>query len=919
MNNIFLAIRLWLVYIFTLPIILFAQSGSLDLSFGSGGMTATTIHGSDDIGESIAIQSDGKIVAVGYTKVKDDWDIALCRYNKDGSLDNSFGYLGRVYTDIKGSDDYGEAIKIQNDGKILVAGSGIINSKKIIVVARYMTDGLLDGSFGTNGIVITDLVTNFGSSSANEIVVQSNGKIVVVGYAEGRVALLRYNSNGSLDASFDSDGIVTTGLGPFFGKSYGNSIVIQADGKIVVTGTVESNQGAENRILLLRYIINGTLDGTFGTNGIITANFDTPNSTSFGNAVVMQTDGKIVIAATRKINNLCHIGLVRFNNNGGLDLSFGSNGKSIAGFSGSSSTNSVIVQSNGKILVGGSSDGSHLVVARFNSNGSLGNTFDSDGKQQTYIGTETKGGGLAIQGDGKILIVAGCKFDNNPDYDITLSRYNINGALDFSFSTDGIVNTSIAIGGAEGWDIAIQNDGKIVAVASRGDEIGLIRLNINGSFDQLFGDNGKRSIGDFYSFDGRRKALEIQSDGGIVVAGSTFMGNGHGLSVIRLNSNGDLDGSFGGFVNGRVTIPLGEPLGFDTDLKIGIEGKILISYTKYKNGFDSDFAAIRLNSNGTIDNSFGVNGIASIDFENKPNDCSSIAVQSNGKIILVGTTSNNKISLVRLNVNGSLDNTFGILGKVTSEIVGSLKANSVILQKDNKIAVVGGFKDFNGSSFIVLRYNISGSLDNTFGNNGYLKIPISDTSSVPSDIAKAVALQNDGKIVICGALGTAKENAVGIVRCNSNGILDLTFGDGGKIITRISGSWSDKELGRGIALQQDGKILAVGSSEIKEDNRYAIGVAVFRYNNTITSSSEDLVKEKAPILFPNPTTGLINITSENNQIDKLELFSLNGDLNHKIPEIKDNSLDLSHLPHGSYILKGLVNNYSFVKKVIIVR
>ena len=79
-----------------------------------------------------------------------------------------------------------------------------------------------------------------------------------------------------------------------------------------------------------------------------------------------------------------------------------------------------------------------MVVARFNSNGSLDNTFDSDGKQQTYIGTETKGGGLAIQGDGKILIVAGCKFDNNPDYDITLSRYNINGALDFSFSTDGL-------------------------------------------------------------------------------------------------------------------------------------------------------------------------------------------------------------------------------------------------------------------------------------------------------------------------------------------------------------------------------------------------------------------------------------------------------------------------------------------------
>ena len=96
MNNIFHVIRHWLVYMFILPTILLAQSGTLDLSFGSGGMVATTIRGSDDIGESIAIQSDGKILAVGHTKVNDDWDIALCRYNKDGTLDNSFGYLGRV-------------------------------------------------------------------------------------------------------------------------------------------------------------------------------------------------------------------------------------------------------------------------------------------------------------------------------------------------------------------------------------------------------------------------------------------------------------------------------------------------------------------------------------------------------------------------------------------------------------------------------------------------------------------------------------------------------------------------------------------------------------------------------------------------------------------------------------------------------
>jgi uncharacterized delta-60 repeat protein len=213
----------------------FAQDGSLDLSFGNGGKVITPIGLGQDIGYSVAIQADGKIVMAGSSYIVND-DFALSRYNSNGSLDLSFGTSGIVTTSIGSAGDVAHSVAIQTDGKIVVAGYSYINNHRDFALTRYNTNGSLDTSFDTDGKVTTPIGSSTDEGYA--VAIQADGKIVVAGTTfNGSIfdfALIRYNSNGSLDLSFDIDGIVTTHIGS--GTSFGYAVAMQADGKIVVAG-----------------------------------------------------------------------------------------------------------------------------------------------------------------------------------------------------------------------------------------------------------------------------------------------------------------------------------------------------------------------------------------------------------------------------------------------------------------------------------------------------------------------------------------------------------------------------------------------------------------------------------------------------------------------------------------------------------
>ena len=295
---------------FLISLLANAQSGFLDLSFDSDGIVTTAIGSNIEQGNSVAIQSDGKILVGGYTWNGSNYDFALVRYNSDGTLDNTFDSDGIVTTPIGSVDDYAQSVVIQTDGKILVTGNSFIGSDNDFALVRYNTNGSLDITFSGDGIVTTP----FGSADdyIQSVAIQTDGKIVVAGYSlngtDYDFALARYNSDGTLDNTFDSDGKVTTDIGSNIEQ--GNSVAIQSDGKIVVAGY--SDVFPNGDFALVRYNSNGSLDNTFDSDGILTTDIGGANDAGY--SVAVQNDGKIVIAGVNWNGSTTIIAVARYNN-----------------------------------------------------------------------------------------------------------------------------------------------------------------------------------------------------------------------------------------------------------------------------------------------------------------------------------------------------------------------------------------------------------------------------------------------------------------------------------------------------------------------------------------------------------------------------------------------------------------------------
>ena len=407
----------------------FAQPGSIDLTFSSDGMAMTNLGSDFDEGNAVAIQPDGKILVAGrfFSPGVDFYhDYALVRYNVDGSLDASFGVGGVVTTDFGNSDDYPYSIAIQTDGKILVCGS----SNQYYSLARYNIDGNLDSNFGVNGI-ITD-PSLYGT--ATSISIQSDDKIVVVGViylpppaSYQNCCIVRYNTDGSFDTSFGTGGIITNGLGSGDG---GYSAAIQNDGKIVVAGWRWESTLLED-FSLFRYNDDGSMDNTFGTNGNVSTDFGL--TADKATSVAIQSNGKIVVAGYSNNNVGVDFAVVRYNTDGSLDAAFGDDGKVITDFEGfDERAYSMAIQTDGKIVLAGESHGD-FALTRYNTDGSLDMTFDTDGIVTTDFGTDGYAGGHSVEigSDGKI-VVAGFSLFTATQYDFAVARYIGSGSIDIA-------------------------------------------------------------------------------------------------------------------------------------------------------------------------------------------------------------------------------------------------------------------------------------------------------------------------------------------------------------------------------------------------------------------------------------------------------------------------------------------------------
>lgn len=409
--------------------VIFAQTSFLDLSFGTSGSSTMTINSGEYV-KDIKLQSDGKIVAFGSTSTDNGSTFKFCisRLNTNGSPDNSFGTNGYVVTALGSNSDIGRRIVIQSDSKIIACGSSDAGGNFQFGAVRYNTNGSIDMSFGTGGKVLTSVI---GDSRCSSIVLQSDGKFILGGASNassmaGEFAMVRYNSNGTIDSGFGVSGTVTTDVSTGYFDGIEN-MVLQPDGKIVVVGrylTPKTSNTFRTSIAILRYNTNGTIDNTFGVNG---KQLISPSDFSYPSSVKIQPDGKIVVHATA--DSLCTI--IRLNTNGNYDTSFGSGGVSSTkligsvGFASFYLPGEVVIHPSGKLLVVGTEysltqTNAPSIITCFNPNGTIDTGFGVNGIITTgcpRLGIESFVP-LAIQSDGKL--VTGSATD---DYPLPCSNY----------------------------------------------------------------------------------------------------------------------------------------------------------------------------------------------------------------------------------------------------------------------------------------------------------------------------------------------------------------------------------------------------------------------------------------------------------------------------------------------------------------
>jgi len=361
-------------------------------------------------------------------------------------LDTSFGANGKVITDFGGTDEaYSVAIN-PTTGKIIVAGFTNVNGSNDFALAGYLSNGNLDASFGTNGLVITD----FGEIDiAYSVVIKPDGKIIVAGYtnkgSNEAFALAGYLPNGSFDASFGTNGKVITSFGSFGGAC---SIAIKPDGNIIVGGYTDPTSW-NKRFALVGYLSDGNIDASFGTNGKVTTYFGEMSS-KINSIAINPTTGKIIAAGYGGTD----FALACYLPNGNIATSFGTNGKVITNLGGSDGANSVAIKPDGKIIAAGYTNGNFALVG-YLSDGSFDASFGTNGKVITDFGGNDRAYSVAIKPDGKI-IVAGYK-----DTDFALAGYLSDGNIDTSFGTNGKVITDFG-GNDRAYSVAIKPDGKII-------------------------------------------------------------------------------------------------------------------------------------------------------------------------------------------------------------------------------------------------------------------------------------------------------------------------------------------------------------------------------------------------------------------------------------------------------------------------
>ena len=380
----------------------FAQS-DLDTTFNSTGIQKIAFPFPVG-GGFVAVQTDNKIVAVGHCLQGGSFLGAIARYNENGSLDTSFGGTGYVFTDIGTSpEDLYRAVAIQGDGKIVAIGS----SGNVAGIVRYNSNGSLDTSFGTEGKVIIDIDEPFNKSIPLRVVIQPDGKILVSGYSRNdflpqfpgfRQFVARFTATGDLDSTFATGGVFTAPM-PF--QSRGGSLALQNDGKVLLGG-LHLPTSQPNEYTIIRLSSNGTLDPTWDQDGLLTIVSGALSSGGLMEGfagLAIHPDGRVVGAGSQNV-------VYRFHTNGSIDTSFDNDGMRIVMPGNARLLGDVKLTSQGSVLVGVVNPSSRFQAFRYTSGGAPDTTFSGDGEISVQVGNSSEYGmsSIAIDLQGRTIL-----------------------------------------------------------------------------------------------------------------------------------------------------------------------------------------------------------------------------------------------------------------------------------------------------------------------------------------------------------------------------------------------------------------------------------------------------------------------------------------------------------------------------------
>jgi uncharacterized delta-60 repeat protein len=808
----------------------FGTGGRLVTDFLPGQFSEqTTVTG-------LAVQPDGKyVVAATVTGLDANFNtvsfIALARYRPDGSLDTSFGSGGlALSTAFEATDSYGNpvysdgahGVALQPDGHIVVSGSALVNDatgqpREVVALAYFNRAGALDPSFGAQGVVTTTLAGQ--SAGGNDIVGLPDGSVLVGAtsisdaYEVGSYNVLAYDRHGSLIPSFGNNGVATLTLSNAPAGYYGNDglgninrvghIVVGPLGKIDVSG-IDYYQDASGSSVanyaVVQFTSLGAVNPLFGGQGTGAALISS-DAASYSPSpdLAVQHDGSIVVAGTA-VNfgqssapaTAEDFQVTRLLPPGTPDPSFGNGGTVTTDFAGAADyAAAVAVQPNGRIVVAGSAWETSAVtleastdyaLARYLPNGTLDKSFGKGGKATTdfYGASADFLAGVIVQSNGQIVAAGdstiGTAFGLIQGTSVDLVRYNADGSLDTSFGNAGRILTQIPTTNAP-----------------------------PGIYDYL-----------------TAEAVVQQGDGKILVVGYDL--TTEELLAIRYTANGALDPTFG---NGGIVL---DPVGWGaSSVVIQPDSKIVLAGTDYApgDGNPADIALLRLNADGTNDTMFGAGGVVLTNVNGQYDEATGVALQSTGAIVVAGSVAapfpgDGAAAVLRFTPSGALDTTFGAGGVAVTGAAGFYQATSVLVQPNDQILIGGSATGASDVELAVARFTAGGSLDTTFGGSG-TGIALADFGYDAQ--ANAMALQPDGSIVAVGLITvpvidptTGFETDVtsfAAARFTPSGAWDSTFGTGGEVVVGFDGQ---DALALAVALESNGNIVVAGDINTDVDS-----------------------------------------------------------------------------------------------------